>query len=148
LFTSARIEGYRQALEENNIPFDDSLLISGTLTERSGHDAGLALLTRNDRPSAIMACNDLMAFGVVSAAQGLGLIVGRDLAVTGFDDVPLAEHLHPPLTTIRQPIYEIGQRICAMLIQSLMGKTLQERHVILQPEIMLRASSGASRIGE
>jgi len=86
----------------------------------------------------------LMALGVISAAQGLGLTVGRDVAVTGFDDVSLAAHSHPPLTTVRQPIYEIGQRICEMLTHLLQGETLEERHVILQPQLIVRESCGAS----
>ncbi len=143
IFASARLEGYREALEANSIAIDESLVIVGALTERSGYDAGREMLTRDKAPTAIVACNDLMATGVISAAQGLGLTVGRDLAVTGFDDVPLAEHSHPPLTTARQPIYEIGQRICEMLIHLLRGETLNERHVILEPQLVVRESCGA-----
>ena len=143
IFASARLEGYREALEANSIAIDESLVIVGALTERSGYDAGREMLTRDSAPTAIVACNDLMATGVISAAQGLGLTVGRDLAVTGFDDVPLAEHSHPPLTTVRQPIYDIGQRICEMLIHLLRGETLNERHVILEPQLVVRESCGA-----
>jgi LacI family transcriptional regulator len=91
-----------------------------------------------------MACNDLMAFGIISAAQKLGLRVGRDLAVTGFDDVPLAEHVNPPLTTVRQPVYEIGKRTCGMLIELLQDKPLQQPHIILKPELIIRESCGAA----
>jgi DNA-binding LacI/PurR family transcriptional regulator len=84
-----------------------------------------------------------MALGVISAAQGLGMTVGCDVAVGGFDDVPLAEHAHPPLTTVRQPIYEIGQRVCEMLIRLLQEETLEEQHVILQPQLIMRESCGA-----
>jgi len=143
IFASARLEGYREALEANSIAIDENLVIVGALTERSGYDAGREMLTRDNPPTAIVACNDLMATGAISAAQGLGLTVGRDLAVTGFDDVPLAEHSHPPLTTVRQPIYEIGQRICEMLIHLLRGETLNERHVILEPQLVVRESCGA-----
>jgi DNA-binding LacI/PurR family transcriptional regulator len=85
-----------------------------------------------------------MALGVVSAAQGLGLTVGQEVAVAGFDDVSLAEHAHPPLTTVGQPIYEIGQRICEMLIRLLQEETLEQRHVVLQPQLIVRESCGAS----
>jgi len=115
----------------------------GELTERSGYAAGRDFLTQDERPTAIIACNDLMALGVISAAQGLGLTVGHDVAVAGFDDIPLAEHSHPPLTTMRQPIYEIGQRICEMVICLLQGETLEERHVILEPQLVVRKSCGA-----
>jgi LacI family transcriptional regulator len=144
MFASHRLEGYKEALTDHGIPFDETLVAVGELTERSGHAVGRNFLIQAECPTAIIACNDLMALGVISAAQGLGLVVGRDVAVAGFDDVPLAEHAHPPLTTVRQPIYEIGQRVCEMLIHSLQGKTLEERHVILEPQLIVRESCGAA----
>jgi len=143
MFASHRLEGYKEALVANSIPFDETLIAVGELTERSGYAAGRDFLTQDERPTAIIACNDLMALGVISAAQGLGLTVGHDVAVAGFDDIPLAEHSHPPLTTMRQPIYEIGQRICEMVICLLQGETLEERHVILEPQLVVRKSCGA-----
>jgi len=143
LFTYWRLEGYRECLQEHGIEYREELVKGGTLTERGGYDAGMQLLTMPVPPTAIAACNDLMALGVTSAAQTLGLTVGQDVAVTGFDDVPLAEHAHPPLTTVRQPIYQIGQRICDMLIRLLQDKPLTERHVMLEPELIVRVSCGA-----
>jgi LacI family transcriptional regulator len=101
------------------------------------------LLDLSPRPTAVIACNDLMALGAISAAQKRGLVVGRDVAITGFDDIPLAEHSHPSLTTVRQPVYDIGRRICDMLIRLIRGEELTERHVLLQPELVVRESSGA-----
>lgn len=146
MFTSHRLKGYRQVLVINGIPFDETLVTAGDLTDASGYQIGRAFLTRDEPPTAIVACNDLMALGVISAAQGLGLDVGQDVAVAGFDDVPLAEHAHPPLTSVRQPIYEIGQRICEMLIHLLRDGTLEERHVILQPQLVVRESCGARAV--
>jgi len=143
MFASHRLQGYKEALESNGIPFDETVVIVGALTERSGHAAGSDLLTRREPPSAIIACNDLMGLGVISAAQSRGLTVGRDVAVAGFDDVPLSEHAHPPLTTVRQPIYEIGQRTCEMLIHLLQEEKTENSHVILQPTLVVRASCGA-----
>lgn len=141
MFASHRLAGYKKALTNNGIPFDRSLLVEGELTERSGYAAAMQYLSDSNKPSAIVACNDLMALGAISAARKLGFSVGRDLAVTGFDDVPLAAHAHPPLTTVRQPIYEIGRRICRMLIDMLKDESLEDRHVILEPELVIRASS-------
>jgi LacI family transcriptional regulator len=70
--------------------------------------------------------------------------VGRDIAITGFDDIPLAEHSHPSLTTVRQPIYDIGRRICRMLIRLIQGEKVAERQILLQPELIVRESSGPS----
>jgi DNA-binding LacI/PurR family transcriptional regulator len=69
--------------------------------------------------------------------------VGRDVAITGFDDIPLAEHSHPPLTTVHQPIYDIGRQICNMLIRLVQGEQVNERHVLLQPQLVVRESCGA-----
>ena len=143
MFAAHRLAGYREGLLANGIHFDENLIAVGELTKASGYEAGRDLLRLAKRPSAIVACNDLMALGVVSAAQGMGLVVGHDVSVAGFDDVPLAEHVHPPLTTVRQPVYEIGQRICEMLIQLLQDGLLKERHVILQPQLVVRESCGA-----
>jgi DNA-binding LacI/PurR family transcriptional regulator len=84
-----------------------------------------------------------MALGAISAAQKRGAVVGRDIAITGFDDIPLAEHSHPSLTTLHQPIYDIGRQICDMLIRIIRGEELVERHVLLQPELIIRESCGA-----
>jgi LacI family transcriptional regulator len=142
MFASHRRAGFVEALQANDIPIDESLSVRGELTERSGFNAGKVLLARNPRPTAIVACNDLMALGAINAAQGMGLAVGRDVAVAGFDDISIAEHAQPPLTTVRQPIYEIGRRICSMLIQLLREGDLEEPHVILKPELIVRESSG------
>ena len=101
------------------------------------------LLDLPNPPTAVIACNDLMALGAISAAQKRGLMVGRDAAITGFDDIPLAEHSHPPLTTIHQPIYGIGRQICDMLVRLIQGEELAESHVLLEPKLIVRESSGA-----
>ena len=84
----------------------------------------------------------MMALGAINAAQELGLIVGRDIAITGFDDIALSENAHPPLTTVHQPIYEIGLTICEMLIRIIKGETLDKRHIILKPSLIVRQSCG------
>jgi len=142
-FAYYRRLGFEEAMAEAGLPIDETLVAYGDLTERSGYEIGRAWLMRDEPPSAIVACNDLMALGIISAAQGLGLTVGQDVAVTGFDDVSLAAHSHPPLTTVRQPIYEIGKRICYMLVQLIAGETLEERHVVLKPQLIVRESCGA-----
>ena len=143
MFATHRLEGYKDALRAHGIPLDERLIVIGWLTEQSGYEAGRALLAQARPPTAIIACNDLMALGAISAAQGLGLKVGEDVAVAGFDDIPLAEHAQPPLTTVRQPIYEIGRRICRMLVQLLREGSLREPHAILQPRLVVRESCGS-----
>lgn len=145
MFAHHRLTGFREALQEAGLPFDERLVMIGELTEHSGYEIGRALLEQSPPPTAVIACNDLMALGVISAAQTLGMRVGEDVAVAGFDDIPLAEHAQPPLTTVRQPIYEIGRRICRMLVQLLIEGSLEERQVILQPQLVVRESCASRR---
>jgi len=83
-----------------------------------------------------------MAFGAMSAAQERDLIVGKDISITGFDDIPMAEHSHPSLTTINQPIYSIGRTLSNMLVKIISGEKLAEPQVILSPKLITRGSSG------
>ena len=143
MFCTYRRAGLEATLERNRMPIQPDDCLPGDLTQRGGFRAMTELLQRSRPPTAVIACNDLMALGAISAAQKMGLVVGRDVAVTGFDDIPLAEHSHPPLTTVRQPIYDIGCKICDMLIRLIQGEELTERHVLLQPDLVVRESSGA-----
>lgn len=143
MFTQHRLEGFRDGLREQGIQPDEDLIRTGDLTQRGGYEQANALLDLPDPPTAIAACNDLMAFGAMSAAQERGLVVGKDLAVTGFDDTPMAEHSHPPLTTVHQPIYQIGSMVCEMLIGLTQGKPPEQPHVLLQPTLVVRLSSEA-----
>jgi LacI family transcriptional regulator len=142
MFCNYRRAGLETALERNNLVLKPEYCIVSDLTQRGGHAAMNELLDLSHPPTAVIACNDLMALGAISAAQKQGLVVGRDVAITGFDDIPQAEHSHPPLTTIRQPVYDIGRRICGMLVRLVRGEELAERQVVLQPELIVRESSG------
>lgn len=99
------------------------------------------------RPSAILALSDLMAMGVINAAADAGLTVGHDLAVVGFDDAPIAGYLRPALTSLAQPIREIGQHTVRMLIQLIGGVMPEPRQVLLPPELIVRESSAGTWTG-
>jgi LacI family transcriptional regulator len=142
-FTLHRLKGIREKLNEAGLELDDDLVVHGDLTNRSGYEMASELLRRSQPPTAIVACNDLMAFGAMSAAQEQGFVIGRDISITGFDDIPMAEHSHPPLTTVHQPIYQIGARLCDMLINTIRGIPVKERVVLLRPELIIRQSCGA-----
>jgi len=142
MFCQFRMAGYRDTLGANGLPLDETLIIRGDLTQRGGFQAAQELLAHSPRPTAIVACNDLMALGTMSAAQKMGLTIGRELSVGGFDDIPLAEHAHPSLTTVRQPIYEIGKRVTKILIQLIQGTAPDTTRVVLTPQLMIRGSSG------
>jgi LacI family transcriptional regulator len=141
-FSQYRLDGLRSRLQELNAPLDSSLVRIGDLTQRSGHEQAAELLELPKPPTAIVAFNDLMAFGAISAVQDRGLVVGSDISITGFDNIPMSAHSHPPLTTIDQPIYQIGSMVCEILVQCVRGETLEQKQVLLRPELNIRGSSG------
>ncbi|MBX5456499.1 MAG: LacI family DNA-binding transcriptional regulator [Thermogemmatispora sp.] len=122
-----RYQGYRQALEEAGLPFDPALVFNGTFETASGRACAAALVTLPlaERPEAIFIANDQMAFGFLSAAEALGLRIPQDLAVVGFDDIPLSAHVRPTLTTIKQPFYEMGRNAVELLLSLLHGQAMQ-----------------------
>jgi LacI family transcriptional regulator len=142
MFAYYRLAGYKRALERNGLPMQEEWIAIGRLTQEDGYREGSKLLDLEPAPTAIITANDLMALGVISAAQERGMTVGRDLAVIGFDNISLAEHSHPPLTTVHQPIYDIGRMICLMLIQLIRNENPVQRQVMLEPTLVIRESSG------
>ncbi|MCB9134503.1 MAG: LacI family DNA-binding transcriptional regulator [Anaerolineales bacterium] len=140
-FAYHRVNGFREGMAQASLPVDESLIVTSDLTQRGGYEQAKILLSRAERPTAIVSCNDLMAFGAIRAAQELGLVVGKDLAITGFDDIPMSEHSNPPLTTVNQPIYKIGTMVCDMLIHLIRHEPVEEPQILLRPELMVRQSS-------
>jgi LacI family transcriptional regulator len=142
MLQSVRLAGYRQGLETVGLPFDETLVVEGNLTRQGGYDAAQRLLGLSDPPTAIIGANDLTAIGAMRAARERGLVVGRDVAIAGFDGIEDGEHTHPPLTTLKQPVYEIARRLVEILLKLVAGETLTEQNVVLQPELIVRESTG------
>lgn len=142
-FAEQRLAGLRQAMAAHGLDTSECQLVLGDLTQKGGYEATSRLLDGIPRPTAIVACNDLMALGALRAIQERGLQVGKDIAVTGFDGIPMAEHSHPPLTTIYQPIYQIGKMVCEGLIRLTQGEE-PLRQVILEPQLVIRQSCGSA----
>jgi LacI family transcriptional regulator len=141
MFTHYRQQGFTEAMTRRGLTVDERLILEGDLTEVSGWAAGHTLLEQPNRPTAIMAGNDSMAIGVMKAIQERGLRVGHDIAVGGYDDIPPAAHLHPGLTTIRQPIFEIGQKLTEMLLDRIAGRDILSPRVLITPELLVREST-------
>lgn len=134
-----RLEGYRRALGAFALPFDDSLVCEGDFVQERGYEAALELLSREPRPTAIFASNDESAFGVLRAAEFLGVAVPDDLSVVGFDDLPMSKHITPKLTTVRQPIREMGNVAATLLLEQLRyGQPAAS--VQLPTELVIRSS--------
>jgi len=142
-FTSYRLNGLQKGLQEHGLSLPKPYIRESDLTQKGGYKQAKSLLDLPEPPTAIVACNDLMAFGALSAAQERGLTVGRDVSITGFDDIPMSEFSHPPLTTLRQPIYQIGAQVVEMLTRIIQGQPLERNQIILKPELVIRQSSGA-----
>ena len=143
--SAERVTGYRQALRETGILVDEALIVKGDFQYESGYQAARQLLSMEDPPTAIFACNDLMAIGTVSAAVRLGRQVPADLSVVGFDDVPLASFANPALTTIVQPKYEIGVVAATMLLERMQDPDRPPHRKMLDTELVVRQSTAPAR---
>jgi len=135
--------GYHAALRDASIDRDTLWEIPGNFTEDSGFEAARRLLMLRSRPTAIFAANDSMAIGALSALREAGVHVPEEVAVVGFDDITIARHLNPPLTSVHVPIAELGERAMAKLTSALRD---QDRHVrrqdLLETTLVIRSSCG------
>ncbi len=142
-FAIHRITGLKEGLKLHGINLQEKDILTGDLTEKGGYERAMELIHREMHPTAIVALNDLMAIGAISAIQDSGLIVGKDISVTGFDNIPSAAYTHPPLTTVHQPIFQIGGMVSEMLIQIVKNVPLEKKQILLKPSLIKRQSSGA-----
>lgn len=136
-----REAGYRQTLEECGIAFDPGLVREGGYQAALTATVARDLLTEPERPTAVFAANDTSALGVLEVAHELGLRVPEDLSVIGFDDIPEAASSNPPLTTMAQPLHEMGAQALRMLIDLLHGHDVPG-HVQLSAQLVVRSSTG------
>lgn len=136
-----RLTGYKKALQDAGIALDHDLIKEADFTEESGYRAMAELLSLSPRPTAAFACNDLMAIGAIGAIQAAGLQVPDDIAVVGFDGIRLGQYTSPSLTTISQPIYQMGFAAAEMLIKTILGESIDEPHLSIPLDLVIRASS-------
>jgi LacI family transcriptional regulator len=139
--SAERIIGYRKALEEAGLPYDEKLVLRGDYHAQSGMDITHTILRMDPRPTAIFALNDLMALGALRAAAEAGCSVPTDLAVVGYDDLELSHFTNPPLTTIAQPKTEIGAQAVDLLVDRMSRKDRPPSRVVLPPELIVRRST-------
>lgn len=141
VFSSDYLTGFRGAMIKAGLTVNDDFLEQSEFTQGDGYRAGQLLLSKPTAPTAIVTADDVVALGVMAAAQDQGLEVGNDLAVTGYGDILLSEHSQPPLTSIHRPTYTMGQHACRLLIARLRGETLENNHVVFKPSLVIRQSS-------
>ncbi|MBV1710026.1 MAG: LacI family transcriptional regulator [Erysipelothrix sp.] len=136
-----RLDGYRQGLANGGIDYDESLVIEAAeYDSKSGYECMKRLLNLPQRPTAVYVMCDLTALGVIHAINECGLKVGEDISVVGFDDIELASHIHPTLTTIRQDRRRIGKMLALTLHRMINHEDVQER-TIINTSLVVRQST-------
>lgn len=145
LCTQARLDGYRAALERAGVPLDPRLIRYADFRYEGAFEQSQALLALDDAPTAIFAGSDQQAMGTYEAGRQAGLRIPEDLSVVGFDDLPLCDWLSPPLTTVRQPLEEMGRVAARTLFQLLDGEPLVSPRVELATELRVRLSAAPPR---
>jgi LacI family transcriptional regulator len=140
-----RLAGYRLTLEESGLPFDPAAVRYGNFTPQSGGEAMTALLDSAPDLTAVFVASDTVALGALHALRRAGRSVPDDLALVGFDDVPMAEFLDPPLSTVRLPAYGLGWGAGELLTRRLAGEEIRHPQLLLETELIVRESSGADR---
>lgn len=141
LCSRARMDGYRAAMDAAGVPIDPELTSHGPFQVEEGVRKGRALLRRSDPPTAIIAGNDLQALGVYQAAREARLHIPEDLSVVGFDDLPVAQWVGPPLTTVRQPLIEMAVAAAELVLALARGEQPTHTRLELATELVIREST-------
>lgn len=136
-----RLAAFRAALRDRGIAYDPSLVATNVSTIDQSRSATAQLLALADPPTAIFTYNDRLAVGSYQAIRAAGLVIGRDVSVVGFDDIPMTEWLDPPLTSVRQPRRDMGRTAVDILLTALRGEAAPDL-VVVQPTLVVRGSTG------
>ena len=136
-----RKEGFVESCLEKGFEIPDAYFQQGHYNTHGGREAGRILLRQNPRPTAIIAANDAMAYGVYQSARELGLRIPEDVSIAGFDDETAAADMFPSLTTVHQPVSEMGEEAARILLEAISGSTLPMGQKVLDVTLMLREST-------
>jgi DNA-binding LacI/PurR family transcriptional regulator len=137
-----RLQAYRQTLEAHGIPFEPRLVVPGDGRIEGGYAGAEALMSLDPPPTAVFCYNDMTAIGAIRAIKKRGLNVPQDVSVVGFDDIPFAEFIDPPLTTVRQHRYTMGRLATQMILDLLSGRSPQA-NIYLEGDLIARESCAA-----
>jgi LacI family transcriptional regulator len=138
-----RERGYREAHAAAGVPVDEALLANGAFDPEQARDAARTLLRLPQPPTAIFAANDISALATLEVAGELGVVVPGQLSVVGFDNIPESALAHPPLTTVQQPMRQMGHDAIAMLVALIAGQVVDETHVTLETTLVPRRTTAA-----
>ncbi|MFI7028519.1 LacI family DNA-binding transcriptional regulator [Microbispora rosea] len=141
----ARLDGYRAAMDAAGVPVDPELVRVSTLYVEGGLRDGAELLRLPDPPTAVFCANDLQALGVYEAARRAGARIPEDLSVVGFDDLSFTQWAGPPITTVRQPLVQMGAAAARMVLALAQGERLEQHRVELATALVVRESTAPPR---
>lgn len=146
-FTAAsdRLSGYCEALEAAGLSYDERLVRQGAFDPQSGYEQMNRLLDQAERPTAVFVASDVVAFGALAALAKRGLRVPQDMALVGFDDVPMAAYCIPQLTTVHLPTHGLAQAAGERLVELLQGRDEAPRQILLETSLVIRQSCGANQ---
>lgn len=142
--TLDRLQGYRRALQKAGLPYEDTLIEVGDYGLQKAEQATRKLVARENRPTAIFAFSDEMAMSCLATLHNLGYKIPQDFSVMGFDNISYAQYCYPALTTIAQPMTEIGIACMELLLPQLNGEPMQECNKILPHKLIVRNSTGVA----
>jgi LacI family transcriptional regulator len=145
LCSRARLDGYRAAMDAAGLPVERDLIRTGDFHVEAGFEQARALLALPDPPTAIFAGSDLQALGVYEAAREAGLRIPDDLSVVGFDDLPVARWVGPPLTTVRQPLVEMAGAAVRLVLALARGERPEQTRLELSTSMVVRQSTAPPR---
>ncbi|MEF1255427.1 MULTISPECIES: substrate-binding domain-containing protein [unclassified Vibrio] len=135
-----RYEGYKRALNESGLDFNANWIIEADFECEGGFEAFNKMLAKGRLPSAIFVCNDMMAMGVINAANAKGIRIPEDISIIGYDDIHIAKFMSPSLTTIHQPKYRLGKAAVEALLNRLEKGATDAQVVQLEPTLVERAT--------
>lgn len=136
-----RFNGFKKAMKEFDLPFRKEWIITGNFSKEKAFEESSKLFNSTDLPSAVFCSDDYMAIGVMNKIKEKGLSVPKDISVIGFDDIELSSYIKPTLTTIRQPIYEIGKRAAEYVLDLIEGRKKTPIHELLDVDLIIRDST-------
>lgn len=136
-----RILGFRRAVDKHGLSLDEDRIVVSNFRQRSGRVSALQLLSLPEPPTGIVALNDLLAIGAIHGVQEKGFVVGRDISITGFDDIVLAEMANPGLTTLHQPAHEMGTLVAQNVIKQIRNEENLDHQIVLRPTLVVRGST-------
>lgn len=136
-----RFQGYKRAIEKNNIQFEEQYVISGKYDEETGYKAAKALSRLNPVPTAVFTSSDIIAIGLQKGFKEIGFKLPQDISIIGFGDIELASYVQPSLTTIRMPAFDMGMEAAESAIKILEKKSVKYIRIVMESELVIREST-------